>query len=277
MGCLDMNRKQTKLLDIINKSKVHRENEYIDYFFSEIVSMKDHKPIFEKIDNYPNSYLSIVKDSTDRILEKTKGRLMERSWRNTIFYFVDKGTFIDFFGTNSLHPVFNIENSEVIYKNENKTVNSKYPNEPRIRFEISEEFQKMAFKHFKDTKSSWFVRSYVYFVLVFSDKNSNISDKDYSIFYWNTNYKFRPISGRKAIFHNVSDSYFVEDIKNEIKLIEMTNRDAIDCVKSFTGNLDFRYQTDENYSDIKKDIDNDINYIIVRGAASNCKRCCQNR
>ena len=134
----------------------------------------------------------------------------------------------------------------------------------------------MVFKYFKDNKSSWFVRSYVYFVLVFSDKDSPITDRDFSIYYWNTNYKFRTIPSRKFIFHNVSNSYFVENVKNEIQLIEMSNRDAIDCVKSYNGNLDFRYQTDDNFTDIKNDIDNNIEYIIVRGAARTGKTILKN-
>lgn len=271
-----MSKVGASLLNIIKESKVYREKDYIDYFFKEITSMKDKKPVFDKNDFFPNSFLSIVKDSTDRILDNTKGKLMERSWRNTIFYFVDKGTWINYFGTNSSYPSFEIKNFTVLYKGDYKSLNSKYPNQPRIRIEITSEFQKMVFKYFKDNKSSWFVRSYVYFVLVFSDKDSPITDRDFSIYYWNTNYKFRTIPSRKFIFHNVSNSYFVENVKNEIQLIEMSNHDAIDCVKSYNGNLDFRYQTDDNFTDIKNDIDNNIEYIIVRGAARTGKTILKN-
>ena len=109
-----MSKVEASLLDIIKESQVYREKDYIDYFFKEITSMKDKKPVFEKNEFFPNSFLSIVKDSTDRVLDNTKGKLMERSWRNTIFYFVDKGKWIDYFGTNSSYPSFEIDRKSVV-------------------------------------------------------------------------------------------------------------------------------------------------------------------
>lgn len=255
-------------LEIVKESKTYREEEYIEYFFEQIVSMKDKKPIFTKLDGqYPNTFMSIVKDSTERILENSKGKLMERSWRNTIFCFIDKNTYINYFGTNDLYPNFYIDGTSINFTNQKTSVNSKYPNLPRLNREVSTGFKYSLFNHFKKNKSSWFVRSYVYFVLIYCDKDSEITDKDFSIHYWNTNYKFSPIVSKSSIFHNVKDSYFVTDIENEIKLIEMSNRDAIDCVLSFTGTLDYKNQTDENYLDIKNDIESGVNYVIVKGAA----------
>ena len=256
-------------LDIIKKSSQFRHEDYINYFFNEIASISNEKmkPIFAKYSAFPNTYISIVKDSTDRLLENKKGKLMERSWRNTIFYFVDKNTYIEHFGTNGLFPSFKIDNSLVIYTDSYNRLNSKYPNEPKFQYDIFKGFQETIFKYFKENKSSWFVRSYVYFVLVLCDKNSNITSKDFNIYYWNTNYSFKEVNGKQCIFNNVSNSYFVDDVPSELSLIEDTNRDAIDCVCAYTGKLDFRNQTEENYEDIKNDLEAGINYILVRGAA----------
>ncbi|QWC00211.1 DUF2075 domain-containing protein [Mycoplasmatota bacterium] len=252
--------------EVIEKSQKFRKEQYINYFFENIVGFKSQKPVFKDIDETSYS-LAIVKDSTDRILNNSRGKLMEKAWRNVIFYFVDKNNYKKFFGTNSFFPNYSIEDDNISYLGNMEKTKSSYPNEPRTNYNTISKLQNHVFKYFRKFHSSWFVRSYVYIVLVVCDENDEISTKDFHTYYWNTNYSFKKLNKKNNIFYNIKDSIFVENIEQEIELIETSNRDAIDCVKAYTGELDFRNDTDENYYYIEQDIKDGIKYILVEGAA----------
>ena len=256
-----------KFIDIINESKHYRTSEYINFFFSNIASIKKEVPIYDDYSGGVNAKISIIKDSTSRILDKNRGKLMERTWRNCIFYFIDKNTYKNYFGSNNTYPNIVINNNSFSYDGTFEKSNSKYPNDPKVTWQIIKGFQDSVFEYFKTNHSSWFIRSYVYFILVIIDNDSIIRERDFHLYYWNTNYSFSKITNKKNIFYNVLDSYFVENVSEEIQLIETGNRDVIDCVKAYTGELDFRNQTEENYVDISNDINSGINFILVQGAA----------
>ena len=260
--------RNVNFIDVISQSTIYRKDKYIKYFFNNIADF-DEKPIFDSLEGEGLFTLSIIKDSTSRILENSKGRLMEKSWRNCIFYFVDKSTYKKYFGTNSFYPNFLINKDEDLVEYDGKwnEVNSKNPEELRQHYEIQKGFQRSVFNIYRDKHSSWFVRSYVYFIMILCDDYSQITSKDFVIYYWNTNYSFKPTNGKKNIFNNVSDSYFVQNVLKEIDIIENANRDIIDCVNAYNGELDFRGDTYENYNDIHKDLEDGIEYILVEGAA----------
>lgn len=259
--------KKILIKDIINNSKVYRESKYIRYFFNNIAQIKSQEPVFETIKDVYDVRVSIIKDSTSRILDNEKGKLMERTWRNCVFYFVDKKTYVQHFGTNDYYPNYSVEGGKVYFDGTFNQVNSKLANDPKIHWDIIKGFQDTMFNYFKKAHSSWFVRSYVYFIMVICDEDSLISDKDYHIYYWNTKYQFKRLPSKRNIFNNVADSFFVENVQNEIKLIETTNRDVIECVKAYNGDLDFRNKTEENYIDISRDLNDGVNFILIRGAA----------
>lgn len=256
-----------KVLDMISLTQSKRSEKYINYFFKEFAGIKKQKPIYESFTEVADMKISIIKDSTSRILDNKKGKLMERSWRNCVFYFIDKESYKSHFGTNEKYPELDINNGNIQYTGSTVEVNSKFPNAPRTHYSLINGVQSTVFNYFKENHSSWFVRSYVYFIMIICDDYSKIKSQDFHIHYWNTNYAFKKVSNKINLFNNVSGSIFVEDIKQEIQLIETSNRDVIDCVKAYTGELDFRNQTEENYEDITKDINDGINYILVEGAA----------
>ena len=256
-----------KVLDIIKESKPTRKDRYIEYFFKNFALIKDLESVYEPYSNIDNMMISIIKDSTSRILENKKGKLMERSWRNCVFYFIDKQSYKKYFGTNERYPTINFENGYVKYNGNYEQSNSIHPNALRTHYSVINGIQNEIFNYFRDKHSSWFVRSYVYFIMVLCDSAGKIENSNYHIHYWNTNYNFNRVPQKVNIFNNVSDSVFVKNVNEEIKLIETSNRDVIECVKAFSNDLDFRNQTEENYKDIKNDIDNGINYVLVEGAA----------
>lgn len=262
-----MTLNKINLTDFIKTDVNKKKREYMDYFFSKIVGMSDKEPVYGVLKENNSFTISIVKDSTSRILDNARGKLMERSWRNCIFYFVDKEKISKYFGTNSNFMRYHIKDEVVHFVGNSIQGTSKNPLEPKMNRDFVNEMQKSVFGYFKTKHSSWFVRSYVYIILVVSDDNSEISSKNFYIHYWNTNYSFTAVNGKKKIFYNTKDSFFVEDINSEIELIETSNRDAIDCVKAYTGELDFFNQTDSNYVDIKSDINDGIEYVLVEGAA----------
>lgn len=259
--------RKIKFSDLIMNSHTYRSEEYIKFFFSEIVGIKNQSPKTYKLEE-TDFTISILKDSTSRITDYEQGKLMEKAWRNCVFYFVDKNTYIKEFGSNAKFPTIkSVNNNSVEVDDEYITRTSQYPLDPKIQWNITKGFQDYVFNYFKNNHSSWFVRSYVYFILVICDASSTISTKDFHIHYWNTNYSFRQITSKRNIFYNVSDTYFVENVKDEISLIESANKDVIDCVEAYTNKLTFKYDTQENFHDIRNDIDKGIEYLLVQGAA----------
>lgn len=234
---------ETKLLQIINESRICKAGDYVSYFFHEIVGI--HTDLYyDKLDNEP-FYLSIIKDSITRVTANDhRGVLMERAWRNCLFFFIDRKTYAAHF---DLH-------------------NGKFPRTNDIVA-----IERTIFEKIKREHSSWFVRSYVYITLVLCDEEIPISKADFHIFYWNTNYKFREVSSKTLIFNNVTYSIFAKNVRHELAVIEASNHDVLECVEAYLGSLEYRGDAQERYEDIELDIRSGTEFILVEGPARSGK------
>ncbi len=259
--------KKIDVLDIIAECKAIRVDEYLKFYFSEFAQMNCNEVKYIKILDTP-FYVSIIKDTSERILEHSKGKLMEKGWRICIFYFVNRNVLKKYFGINSNFPELNFYKGIIEYTGRYKT-DYKGNNPDNIRLFDNQVYhiQDSVLTYFIENHSSWFVRSYVYINMIICDENQKITNRDYKIHYWNTNYKFRKSSVSKNIFYNSKYSYFESDVKTELENIEASNKEIIDCVNAYNGSLDFKINTQENFNEIKNDIDNGIPYIVVQGSA----------
>lgn len=247
--------------DIIKETKVCRKEEYINFFFKNIVGT-DIQPIYSKENPDEDSVfeISIIKNTQEK-KSKRGNKYTERYWRNCIFYFLNKkDAYLYLNAVNKDNYSFSDASDNISWDSfngfENKTIDSK----------LAEILNNKVFKYFKKAKSSWFVRSYVYFVLIFCDEETQISTKDYYINYWNNNYAFKK-APKSSLFGKTQITSFVKDVPLELSLIKDTNKDSIDCVMAYLGMLDFFHDNEEAYTDIKADIENNVEFILCQGAA----------
>ena len=120
--------------------------------------------------------------------------------------------------------------------------------------------------YFVHTRSSWFAKSYVYFVLIICDETAQIKSKDFYIHYWNPKYEFKKAK-KSSIFGKSKTITFVEDVATELNLIKDKNKESFDCVRAYCGSLVIFQENEEAFTDIKKDIDDGVPYILCQGAA----------
>lgn len=202
------------------------KNSYYEYFFEEIVGIKD-KVVTQDLGSYE---LSIVKDK----LERATKRLMERTWRNVVFYFMDEEEASD--------------------------------RKPLKMYTLA----KRIFEELKNSSSYLFIRSYVYIVLI-DDSTDEINKRNYSLFYFNTNYKFTNVNGKSNIFNNIKYSFIVQDVEFELDAMRNKNMDAIDCVKAYFGQLELYDYTKDKLESIEEMITNEKSRILIEGPARSGK------
>lgn len=245
--------------ELIRKSKADRKSDYINFFFKNIVGT-DETPIFAKETDLPNDYFdfSIVKNFKER-RSKTGNAYIGKYWRTCIFYCVDREDANKYLNTTGKSE-YSFINELISWQSDNGFDSG------AINGKAADTVNLNVFKYFKKTKSSLFVRSFVYFVLIVCDKNTPISSKDFYISFWNSKYEFKK-GGKSSLFGKSKKISFVEDIRSELNLIKSENKESIDCVKAYFGELNFFPENEEAFVDIKKDMDDGIPYIICQGAA----------
>lgn len=245
--------------ELIKKSNQYRKDEYIKYFFKHIVGT-DETPIYDKADGNLSDYFSVsIVNNYQEKRSKIGNEYIGRYWRNCIFYFANREDAYEY-----LNPLgkeeYSIENGIISWKSSNG-----FPGRT-IETRSADSINNNVFKHFKLTRSSWFVRSFVYFVLIICDETTPISPKDFYIHYWNSKYQFKK-ANKTLIFGKSKKVSFVEDVSAELKLIKDENKESIDCVKAYFEKLNFYQENEEAFTDIKKDMDDGVPYILCQGAA----------
>ncbi len=245
--------------ELIKRSHSFRKDEYIDYFFKNIVGT-DEKPIYCKENDSTKDYfdIAIVKNYKEK-KSKVGNSYIGKYWRTCIFYCIDKEDAYEYLNTSNKKG-YSIDDGIISW---DTTIDFK---KEMINERSAKSVNFNVLKYYTKARSSWFVNSYVYFVLIICDKTSPISSKDFYIHYWNRKYAFK--SGSKSsLFGKSKKIVFVEDVLKELELIKDKNKDSIDCVRTFFGDLNFFPENEEAFTDIKKDIDSGIPYIICQGAA----------
>ena len=245
--------------ELIKKSHTFRKDEYIKYFFKNIVGT-DESPIYGKEDSVSSDYfdISIVKNTKEE-RSKVGNVYLGKYWRTCIFYFVDRNDAYKYLNPSGKEE-YSFKNGIISWKDENGFVTNSI--EPRSADSVNHN----VFKYFKKSRSSWFVRSFVYFVLVICDEETPISSKDFYIHYWNSKYEFKKAK-KTLLFGKSKKVVFVEDVSTELNLIKDENKESIDCVRAYFGKLEFFQENEEAFTDIKKDIDDGVPYILCQGAA----------
>lgn len=245
--------------DLIRNSNSFRKKEYIEYFFRNIVGTQE-TPVYCK-EGDPSSDcfdISIIKNFKEK-RSKIGNAYVGKYWRTCIFYCIDKEDAYKYLSTSGKIG-YSFTDGIISWEDNNgfdgKTIDSRSAKTVNIN----------VFKHFKKARSSWFVRSFVYFVLIICDKTTPISSKDYYIHYWNSKYEFKQ-GNKTSLFGKSKGILFVDDVLSELKLIRDENKDAIDCVKAFFGELNFFPESEEAFADVRKDMDCGIPYIFCQGAA----------
>ncbi|MBQ6921192.1 MAG: DUF2075 domain-containing protein [Bacilli bacterium] len=247
--------------ELIKTSSCKRKYQYIEYFFKNIVGTNQ-KPFIGKDENdIKNPFdIAIVRNFQEK-KSRFGNKYIDRNWRTCIFYYIDKKDAFEYLNdSNKDNYKFTRDDAIISWDSTNGFPSSKInsTNLDTINYHV--------FRYFKTARSSWFVRSFVYFVLVICDDNSEISSKDFYIHYWNSNYKFKK-SAKKPLFGKNNSLAFVENVSEELSLIKNENKDSLDCVKAYYGELDFFPESEEAYIDIKNDIDSGIEFILCQGAA----------
>ncbi len=253
---MEMNYKE-----LIKRSYCKRKDQYIDYFFKNIVCT-DQKPCIGQDNVLINNPfdIAIVRNSQEK-KSHLGNKYIERNWRTCIFYFINKQDAYEYLSdSNKENYRFTPNDENIRWDSTNGFPSSK------INIANLDTVNHHVFSYFKKAKSSWFVRSFIYFVLIICDDDSEISFKDFHIHYWNSKYRFAK-ANKKPLFGKSKSNIFVEDVAGELSLIENENKDSIDCVKAFYGRIDFFPENEEAYVDIKNDIDSGIKYILCQGAA----------
>ncbi len=247
--------------DLIKETNIQRKEEYIKYFFANIVGT-DLEPIYDKEDETGALpfYISIVKNSQEK-QSKRGNKYVERYWRTCVFCFIDRELAYDYLNDSGKENYCFPENSDIISWTSSNGFKSN-----KVNSEFAESVNCKLFKYLKVARSSWFVRSYVYIVLIICDKDTPISSKDFYVNYWNNNYAFKK-AGKTQIFGKSKNITFAEDVQGELTLIKDENKDSIDCVAAYYGRLDYYHENEEAYSDIKCDVDSGVEYILCQGAA----------
>lgn len=252
---------QINYKDLIKDTVVIRKDDYINFFFQTIVGT-DVKPIYGRENNQNESFfdIAIVKNSQEK---KTRvgNKYIERYWRTCIFYFIDREKACEYLNDSNKEQYVFSDNDDIIsWNSSNGFANN------RINSAYAEKVNNKVFKYFKRKKSSWFVRSYVYFVLIICDDKTPITTKDFYINYWNNNYDFKK-GNKSSLFGKSKTISFAQNVSEELDLIKNENKDSIDCVLAYLNKLDFYPENEEAFADIKTDIDSGIEYILCQGAA----------
>lgn len=222
-------------------------------------------------------YIVILKDDISRIIkdEGGSGVLRQKPCSIFIFSFVDKVKYVDLFGYNSNHrnivSPFNQKDYSVFFlESENYKTNYRGRNKNNVYSskEIVYLLQNYIFSILFNEHKAFFVNSYVYTIYTLYDKLEGVGD--FKTFYFNTNYKFGP-NPYSNIINQKEDinitTYSVKDIKNELKDIEQTYNELFQLVEAYKGNLALTSVTKENYLDIKQDIQDEMEFIVVEGMA----------
>lgn len=247
--------------ELIRRSSSSRKKEYVDFFFKTIVGTHQ-KPIVGKDDDsvYKTADIAIVKDSQEK-RSRFGNKYIEHNLRTCVFYYIDKKDAFEYLNDSNKEN-YRFEPNDVFISWDSS---NGFPSNI-INKTLLDEVNKHVLNAFKLYRSSWFIRSYVYFILVLCDDDGEISPNDFCIHYWNNKYKIKKVS-KKPLFGRSKSLSFVEDVPTELKLIDSENKDSIDCVKAYYGKLDFFPQSEEAYTDIKNDVDSGINYLLCQGAA----------
>lgn len=180
-----------------------------------------------------NRYLSIVKDKVERLTNKdSSGKLMERTWRNCLFCIVEKHT----------------DSKDML------TIATDIFNQMKMNYPFL------------------FVRSYFYITLIRENFSTPLQSSDLYLYYFNTNYKFGPVSGKNNIFNNVNYSFIVQDIDAELKTMKDKNMDSIDCARAYCGQLEIYQVTREKLESFDLQIQQkQKKRIIIEGPARSGK------
>ena len=253
--------KKTNYKNLIKNTIPKRKDEYIRFFFQNIVGT-DVEPIYGKEGSEEITYfdISIVKNSQEK-KSRIGNKYIERYWRTCIFYFIDRDKACEYLNdTNKEGYCFSDTEDTISWSSSNGFANN------RINGLYAEKLNNKVFKYFKRKRSSWFVRSYVYFVLIICDENTPITTKDFYVNYWNNNYAFKK-GAKSSLFGKSKTISFAQDVSKELALIKNENKDAIDCVLAYLNQLEFYSENEEAYADIKADIDSGIGFILCQGAA----------
>ena len=255
-------------MKVINfDKKPENVGDYIDFYFRKMVKFSPEKNIYSQ--GFKDFYISIMKDETRRVLEGS-GKLRERPWSNFIFLFIEKKEYIKLFGTNSRRRFIyesEISSEGFTLSDWNTSYSGKDPSIIHINRDNNYKITKSIFDRIKNNFPALFIRSYVYITLIIYEEGEEISFDNFYPYYFNTNYKFTNTNGKSGFITNVKHSYLVEDIDFELDLIRNNNRDVIECVKAFTGDIDYIDQTKHHLDNIVEDIENNDKYILVEGAA----------
>ncbi len=208
---------------------------YLQFFFREFCGILQEDLVSLTFEE--RYQLAIVKDKVERIMNKdASGKLMERTWRNVIFYNL---------------------------------------NQQEIKDYSTKDFSKIASNIFDELKSKHgylFVRSYVYIILVSQNEPINISKSDYHLFYFNTNYRFGPVHTRNDIFNNVEYSFVVQDINSELKTMKDKNMDSLDCARAYNGQLPLYDATKQKIKSLYEKIEkHEISRFLIEGPARSGK------
>ena len=239
------------LKSFLELNKPQREKEYISFFFKNIANIKLDKPIFEKFyfSKLDNFRVSIIKDTIDRL--DNSRHLAQRNSRNCFFCFVEKEKW-----------------KELI-----ALVDKEKPFETVKESKIEDEIIRKLHNNFKQHHIGWYIHSYVYIVLVFTD-DSVITKDDFTIYYWNTNFTFKKYPNKTEIFGNTRYVKFVDSPNEELQLIESKDKELVDCVNAFkNGAEEFELfeLTKEHLNDVSYEIDNGIEYTFIEGPARSGK------
>lgn len=249
------------------KNKPRNFGEYIKYYFQNMVNMSSDKDIF--FQDKGEYVISIMKDETKRVLEGT-GRLRERPWSNFLFFFINKEQYKKMFGTNSRKRDFvgfaDINNT-TSFTNWDESYEGNRPYKLNINEKNNFIIAKGIFDKVKQNNPALFIRAYVYITLIIYDETDPITFDNFYPYYLNTNFKFMKTNGKYNFIYNVKYSYLVDNIDSELKVINEGNRDLFECVKAFTGDIEFIDQTKFFLDIISNDIKNKEKYILVEGAA----------
>lgn len=220
-------------------------SDYIGYFFSKIVGFENQEVRYTAISESSNEFLSIAMDKIDRLTRKS-GKLRVRVWSNCYFIFHN----------NEIDP-------SKIYKDKVATIKKRSP--------------------------FLFIRSYVYFIFIniseekqtsfLEEPHRKIKTRDYKIWLFNSKYELQEETKRTNLFgitldeNEVLDDYiYLANPDSELKRIESSNSDAVDCVRAFTGDLELLEQTSEMLDEMRSEFnENPSARIVLEGPARSGK------